>query len=68
MKPHNLLVDKQRGVVKIADLGLRRAFTIPIKKYTHEVSAITTFSTFATGFCRNFVLADFRDGFVLVSW
>nr|QZZ92776.1 cyclin-dependent kinase B 1;2 [Larix kaempferi] len=37
LKPHNLLVDKQMGVIKIADLGLGRAFTVPIKKYTHEI-------------------------------
>jgi len=37
LKPHNLLVDKQRGMLKIADLGLGRAFTVPVKKYTHEI-------------------------------
>ena len=26
-------------MLKIADLGLARAFTLPIKKYTHEVQA-----------------------------
>ena len=25
-------------MLKIADLGLARAFTLPIKKYTHEVN------------------------------
>jgi hypothetical protein len=25
-------------MLKIADLGLARAFTVPIKKYTHEVT------------------------------
>lgn len=24
-------------MLKIADLGLARAFTVPLKKYTHEV-------------------------------
>jgi len=37
LKPHNLLVDKEKGVLKIADLGLGRAFTVPVKKYTHEI-------------------------------
>ncbi|CAI7757783.1 unnamed protein product [Closterium sp. NIES-53] len=37
LKPQNLLVDKDRGLVKIADLGLGRAFTVPIKSYTHEI-------------------------------
>jgi hypothetical protein len=25
-------------MLKIADLGLARAFTVPLKKYTHEVN------------------------------
>ena len=37
LKPQNLLVDKDRGILKIADLGLGRAFTVPLKSYTHEI-------------------------------
>lgn len=37
LKPHNLLMDPKTLVLKIADLGLARAFTLPIKEYTHEV-------------------------------
>jgi serine/threonine protein kinase len=37
LKPQNLLVDKQTRRLKIADLGLGRAFTVPMKSYTHEV-------------------------------
>ncbi|KQJ92528.1 cyclin-dependent kinase B1-1 [Brachypodium distachyon] len=37
LKPQNLLVDKEKGVLKIADLGLSRAFTVPMKSYTHEI-------------------------------
>lgn len=37
LKPQNLLVDKEKGLLKIADLGLGRAFTIPLKSYTHEI-------------------------------
>lgn len=37
LKPHNLLMDKKTLVLKIADLGLSRAVTIPLKKYTHEI-------------------------------
>ncbi|KAF9596160.1 hypothetical protein IFM89_007478 [Coptis chinensis] len=37
LKPQNLLVDKDKGILKIADLGLGRAFTVPLKSYTHEV-------------------------------
>lgn len=38
MKPQNLLVDREKGLLKIADLGLGRAFTVPLKSYTHEVN------------------------------
>ncbi|PIA46181.1 hypothetical protein AQUCO_01600446v1 [Aquilegia coerulea] len=37
LKPQNLLVDKDKGLLKIADLGLGRAFTVPLKSYTHEI-------------------------------
>nr|GMC79192.1 cell division control protein 2 homolog C [Ipomoea batatas] len=36
LKPQNLLVDKDKGILKIADLGLGRSFTVPLKSYTHE--------------------------------
>ncbi|KAF6174205.1 hypothetical protein GIB67_033737 [Kingdonia uniflora] len=37
LKPHNLLMDRKTMMLKIADLGLARAFTLPNKKYTHEI-------------------------------
>lgn len=37
LKPQNLLVDDATNTLKIADLGLGRAFSVPIKSYTHEV-------------------------------
>ncbi|KAL2330112.1 hypothetical protein Fmac_017693 [Flemingia macrophylla] len=37
LKPHNLLMDRNTMMLKIADLGLARAFTVPIKEYTHEI-------------------------------
>ncbi|KAH0920267.1 hypothetical protein HID58_027927 [Brassica napus] len=37
LKPHNLLMDPKTMRLKIADLGLARAFTLPMKKYTHEI-------------------------------
>ncbi|KAL8140746.1 hypothetical protein V2J09_006767 [Rumex salicifolius] len=37
LKPHNLLMDRKTMALKIADLGLARAFKVPLKKYTHEI-------------------------------
>lgn len=37
LKPQNLLID-QAGILKIADFGLARAFGVPVRAYTHEVS------------------------------
>lgn len=41
LKPQNLLVDEVPGsdapLLKVADLGLGRAFSMPIKAYTHEI-------------------------------
>ena len=41
LKPQNLLVDDTTAhpLLKVADLGLGRHFSIPIKAYTHEASS-----------------------------
>ncbi len=38
LKPQNLLIDRQLNQLKLADFGLARAFGIPVRAYTHEVS------------------------------
>lgn len=36
LKPHNLLID-HNDRLQLADFGLARTFTLPIREYTHEV-------------------------------
>lgn len=36
------MIDRE-GTLKIADLGLARAVTIPLRQYTHEVSSSTLY-------------------------
>ena len=37
LKPQNILTSKNGEIVKVADFGLARAFSIPIRPYTKEV-------------------------------
>jgi len=37
LKPQNLLINRERLELKLADFGLARAFGIPVRSYTHEV-------------------------------
>ena len=40
LKPQNILVDTKTNTLKLADFGLARAFTIPIKTLTHEIETL----------------------------
>ena len=37
LKPHNILMDLASDSLKIADFGLARCYTPPLRAYTHEV-------------------------------
>ena len=37
LKPQNILVTPRNGVIKLDDFGLARAFSVPLRAYTHEV-------------------------------
>eukprot|EP00929_Paragymnodinium_shiwhaense_P113987 TRINITY_DN82298_c0_g1_i1.p1 TRINITY_DN82298_c0_g1~~TRINITY_DN82298_c0_g1_i1.p1 ORF type:complete len:582 (+),score=113.29 TRINITY_DN82298_c0_g1_i1:74-1819(+) len=40
LKPQNILVSMERFRLKIADFGLARSYTVPLKAYTHEVMTL----------------------------
>lgn len=37
LKPQNLLLDEEAKIIRLCDFGLARAFTVPLRNYTHEV-------------------------------
>lgn len=40
LKPQNLLIDPSTGDLKLADFGLARAFSVPIRTLTHEIETL----------------------------
>ncbi|XP_057860186.2 cyclin-dependent kinase B1-1-like isoform X2 [Cryptomeria japonica] len=40
LKPQNILVDKTRGLLKLADFGLGRSFFLPVGALTHNVMTL----------------------------
>ena len=60
LKPQNLLVDDASNTcLKVADLGLGRAFSIPVKSYTHEVGALL--SVVAVVVCASVVEGEGKE-------
>ena len=37
IKPSNILIGEDKRTIKLADFGLARSFTLPLKTFTHEV-------------------------------
>lgn len=40
IKPQNILIDDKTLLVKIADFGLARVFSVPLKALTHEIETL----------------------------
>ena len=40
LKPQNILVDPDTLILKLADFGLARAFSVPIRTLTHEIETL----------------------------
>eukprot|EP00916_Digyalum_oweni_P011069 GHVL01018401.1.p1 GENE.GHVL01018401.1~~GHVL01018401.1.p1 ORF type:complete len:226 (+),score=23.18 GHVL01018401.1:24-701(+) len=55
LKPQNMLIDED-GIVKLADFGLARAFSVPLRTFTHEVVTLWYRAPEILLGCRNYAL------------
>ena len=60
LKPQNLLIDKDDNL-KLADFGLARAFGIPLRTYTHEVSVAVHYSPYIAVLLGKVYCHNLRD-------
>ena len=51
LKPHNILMDLATDSLKIADFGLARCYTPPMRAYTHEASLLPPWGTVVCARC-----------------
>lgn len=58
LKPQNLLI-ADKGIIKVADFGLGRAFGIPVRVYTHEVCTVNYLECMFATVCIMFSLCYF---------